>query len=561
LELREYIDPLTKWWWLIAAATLVAAISSFLSVSQQPPIYQARTMLMVGRVIDNPNPNNSDFSVGQQLAATYVNIANTENMRQQTMAALGLNGMPAYVARPLPNTQLIEIAVTDTSPERAQAVANELANQLVLQSPTAPTQEEQERRAFIEEQLNSLQTNILETEEVITARQDDLKELVSAREIDEAQTQISALQAKLNTFQSSYAALLSHTEGGAANIVTVIDPASLPRRPIGPNVWATVLPAAAVGFALAAAAAYLLEYLDDRIKTANDVERICGLTTLASITRIKAGDSKHELITLEHPYSPVSEAFRVLRTSIQFSNVDKPHRTLLITSSNSAEGKSLVASNLAVVMAQAANKVLLIDADLRRPVQHKTFGLENNHGLTTLLLQIRPTPDGQATENDDLVEGLVQTTSEPGLFVLTSGPVPPNPSELLTSFKMKIALASLLRKFDYLILDSPPVLPVTDAIVLSSQVDSAMILVDSAQTRRKQLKVALGRLRDVDANLAGVILNRLSSAGKSYGFYYYGEQKPYYHDEPGDVRKRELSANGLNRARGLLSNWRRKEQT
>ena len=183
MELKQYIAPLLKWWWLIAIATILAAGASFFAVSQQPLTYQARAKLLVGRVLDDPTPSNSEFTVSQQLAASYTDIANTRLVRQQTMNALGMNSLPDYVVRPLATTQLIEIVVTDTIPERAQAVANELANQLILQSPTAPQPEEQELQTFIDEQLVSLQTSIQETQDEIAAKQDELQGLVSALEI------------------------------------------------------------------------------------------------------------------------------------------------------------------------------------------------------------------------------------------------------------------------------------------------------------------------------------------------------------------------------------------
>lgn len=392
MELKQYIAPLLKWWWLIAIATILAGGASYYAVSQQPLTYEARAKLLIGRFLDDPNPSNIEFSVSQQLAASYTDIANTRPVREQTMNALGVTSLPQYVVRPLATTQLIEIVVTDTSPERAQAVANELANQLILQSPTAPLPEEQERQAFIAEQLASLQTNIQETEDEIEAKREELQVLVSALDINEAQNQINALQNKLNSLQTNYAALLANTEAGATNTVKVIEPASVPRTPVGPNVEITVLTAAAIGFVLAAAAGYFLEYLDDTIKTSEQVERISNLPTLASIGRIKGSEGKLKLISLENPHSPISEAFRELRLGIQFTQVDKPNRILLIASPNLGDGKSLVAANLAVVLAQAGHKVLLIDADLRHPTQHKMFGLNNNYGLTSLLLQMDLTP-------------------------------------------------------------------------------------------------------------------------------------------------------------------------
>src|SRR5688572_24215886 len=158
MELNKYIFPLRKWWWLVAASTLVAAIFSSLSVLRQPTIYQARTTLLIGTTINDPNPSGNELLLGQQLAAAYADLANREIVLNATKNALGMNQLPAYIARALPNTQLIEITVNDTVPERAQIVANELATQLILLSPISGQSEERGRQEFIHERLTNLET-------------------------------------------------------------------------------------------------------------------------------------------------------------------------------------------------------------------------------------------------------------------------------------------------------------------------------------------------------------------------------------------------------------------
>ena len=142
MEIKAYITPLLKYWWLLALATVVAMISSFIVTSQQPPVYQARTTMVIGRAVYEANPNSADFYLNQQLASFYADLANREPIRNATMSNLGIEWLPEFIVRPLPNSQLIEIAVTDTSPIRAQAVANELANQLILQTPGNPDQQD-----------------------------------------------------------------------------------------------------------------------------------------------------------------------------------------------------------------------------------------------------------------------------------------------------------------------------------------------------------------------------------------------------------------------------------
>jgi polysaccharide biosynthesis transport protein len=527
MEIKELLAPLQKWWWFIALATLLAAGSSYWFVRQQPPVYEARTTLMIGRTLESPNPGNNEFGLSQQLAAAYADMAKRETVREETMAALNMRWLPEYRVRALPNSLLIEIVVVDTSPERAQAIANELANQLVLRSPTAPQAEEQEQIAFVNEELEHLQQAITSTREEIATKQEELRVLVSAQKISDMQTQIGGLQTKLGLLQSTYATLLSNTQRGAINTLTVLDRASLPRRPVGPNIPYTVSISAALGLVMATTAAYFLSYLDDTVKEPGEVIRVSDLPLLATVPTFKVEGEYGSLITFNQPRSPVSEAFRELRTAVRFSNVDKPPRKLLITSPARNDGKSVTAANLAIVLAQAGHDVLLIDADLRQPQQHKRFNLNNQHGLTDLLLLLELRPKSALSEASGLLHGFIQATATVGLSVLTSGPIPPNPSEVLGSEKMKVALETLAAKFDLLIIDSPPCLVVTDAAVLSTQLDSVVMVARAGQTRQHQLQKAVQRLQAVNANLIGISLNgvRRMDAGYYYDGYTDGYQE------------------------------------
>lgn len=510
VDIKEYLIPLRKWWWLIVAATLVATASSFLATRQQAPIYRTRTTVMIGTAIDNPNPNGNEFWLTQQLANTYADIVKRDPVRQGVMKALGLTWLPEYTARVMANTQLVELTVTDTSPQRAQAVASELANQLIQLSPTASGSEDQQRQAFINQQLNDLEVKIQETQDEIARKQADLANMFSARQIADTQTQINGLQNKLATLQANYAALLANTQQGALNSISVIEPAVVPTVPVGPNKPATILLAAAIGFILAAAAAYLLEYLDDTLKNPDDVQKITGLTTLGAVPLIEDAAGKQELVMLTGGQTVASEAFRVLRTNLQFASVDRPLRTLMLTSPAPSEGKSLTIANLAAALAQADKRVVLIDADLHRPRLHRIFGLRNNVGLTTGLLDERP----------DLAD-LLQETPVPGLRVLTSGPLPPNAAELLGSSRMRDLLAHLGAQADVVLLDTPPVTALSDAAIISAQVDGVLLVLGAGDTRREIARRAVVALQRVNARLVGALLNRMPVEGSGYYYYYY----------------------------------------
>ena len=522
MELREYIAPALKWWWLILAATLIAGLSSYLAVRQQPDQYRSTATLAVGSSIADLNPTAGDLQLTGQLASFYVNMAGRASFRDDVRNALGLNRLPEIYVRNVSN--IIDIIVTDTNPERAQAVAAEIARQLILRTPISQ-QRELERIEFINQQLSSYEAAILDAQVEIEARQSELITLVSAREIAAMQSEIASLQSSLAQLESNYARLVSGTERGARNSLAVIEPATLSTSPLPNNNRNTILTAAAIGLVLAASAAYLLEYLDDSVKTPNQVAQLTDLPVLSGIA---FSQTNNGLVTVKLPRAPASEAYRVLRTGIQYSSIDRPSHTLLVTSATPGEGKTTTAANLAVVMAQAGNRVLLIDSDLRRPTLHRLFDLPNRRGLTSLLLELESTNTKELTETEHRT---AQDTQIEGLQLLTSGPLPPNPSELLGSGKMKKLLSVLTKRYDFVILDSPPVLSVTDAAVLSTRVDGTLVVVRANKTRRGMVRQTAALLREVNANLVGTILNALPQNSEGYRTYYHYQRSYYQEDE------------------------------
>jgi capsular exopolysaccharide synthesis family protein len=204
------------------------------------------------------------------------------------------------------------------------------------------------------------------------------------------------------------------------------------------------------------------------------------------------------LITVADPRSPVSEAYRTLRTNLDFSSLDKPIKTMLITSAGPEEGKSTVLANLAVTTTQAGRKVILVDCDLRRPTLHHIFNLKNDVGLTTMVV------DDAAMESPPL-----QDTGVEGLQLVSSGPLPPNPSELLGSRRMEEIIATLLERADVVLFDAPPVVAVTDAAVLATKVDGVLLVINAGGTKRDYARAAKARLEKVNANLLGAVLNNV----------------------------------------------------
>lgn len=226
-----------------------------------------------------------------------------------------------------------------------------------------------------------------------------------------------------------------------------------------------------------------------------------------NMKKIPKRDSK--LITIKNPKSPISEAYRTLRTNIQFASIDKSIKSLMVTSTGPEEGKSTTISNYAVVLAQNNYKVLLIDADLRKPTQHHFFLLLNRIGLTNVLA---------GTED---YTNAIQGTNLSNLFVLTSGPIPPNPAEILGSKKMEKLIQELSEHYDYILFDAPPIIAVTDAQILSQYVDGVLLVVNSGKTNKELAIRAKSLLENVKANVIGVVLNNKEINGENYYYYYY----------------------------------------
>ncbi len=517
MELRHYTNVLLKWWWLIAAAVAVAVVSSYLGSLATPKTYQSRTTLMVGTVLQNPNPNQAEIYTGQALAQSYSDLVRREPIMRAVLTSLNLPWDWAVLqnmvsSRVVPGTQLIEIAVLDTDPQRAKVLAEEVANQLIKQSPSGTNPEKDAQQQFIRQQIDELQTNIKNANGEIRQLDQTIAQATSARQIQDARARQESLQQQITTWQSTYAQLLTNLQQSSTNFLQVVEEAQTPTSPVGSGTMTNVLLAAAIGLVLAGGAAFALEYLDDTIKSAEDVQQVMGLTTLGGVARIDGDDYTSKLITVTQPRSPTSEAYRMLRTNLQFSEVDHPLQTLLVTSANPEEGKSLTAANVAVVLAQAGRHVTLVDADLRRPTQDTIFKLNNARGLTTILLDTAVT-----------LADVVQNTPIENLKVMTSGPVPPNPSELLGSKRMGYLIEALQKQSDLIVFDSPPVLAVADASVLATRLDGVLLVVDAGHTRRPLARRAAEALQAVNAHLLGVMLNRVDAKAKGYGYYYYDD--------------------------------------
>jgi capsular exopolysaccharide synthesis family protein len=344
--------------------------------------------------------------------------------------------------------------------------------------------------------------------------------LINISVTDESPVQAAAIaQAVANSLITGVDTLEKPKVGDSSPVsLSVIKPATAPTSPSSPNTRLNLVLGLLVGLALGTLASVLRTTLDTRIRGEADLRHVTTAPLLGGISHDQDA-MKKPLLTQASPQSPRAESFRQLRTNLQFANVSDKAKTVLITSSLPGEGKSTTATNLAIALAQAGQSVCLVDADLRRPMISEYLGLDRSAGLTTALV-------GRADIND-----LLQPWGDDSLYVLTSGQIPPNPSELLGSADMKELILRLEEAFDTVVVDAPPLLPVTDAAVLSQHVGGVVVIVGSQKLRQQDLKKSIGALEMVGSNILGIVLNRLPVKGPdAYSYSYYS------HDENGATK-------------------------
>jgi capsular exopolysaccharide synthesis family protein len=460
MDYGGFLRAIRRWRWMIGLVTLTAAITSGLVTLQAPKVYitqavglvSPKQLLPAGAGVNTNDP--SQVPSIDQLVETYVGLINSYPVRQRMIA----EGIPRsdfqlgaeIAAVRQPNTTLISIRVTDLDPAVSLAAA----------------------RAVIPAFNSSL----------------------------------ADLQAKVGAKQSA--------------VLDSLVPWEIPvpgsTFPLAPDIFKSMLLAGGAALVLTIGLAMLLERVDNTVKQEGDVGLKLGVPLLGSVVRRPAteqdGASETELVSERHVNDPVAEQYRALRTNVLYAREAEKLKTLLVTSTRPGEGKTTTACNLAISLAHAGHRVVLMDADFRRPALHRIFSRTTNIGLGNLILQDRPETE------------LIVATDVRNLRLICSGPTPPNPSELLGSAGMKRVLASVLRSADIVIIDSPPVGAVTDATVLGAMVDGVIVVVERGGTQVRAIQKTMHTLQSVGVRVLGVVLNktRASDMAEYYAYYYSG---------------------------------------
>lgn len=526
MELRQFLAVIWKRLWLILLATgLVAGMTYYLSITTTP-VYSTSTTLTIDLAGSDPRDVYSSVVLSERVAKTYVEQIKAPVLLKEVIDRLGLSMSTSQLGgivkvQQIRDTQLIQVSVEDTNPVRGKEIAASLAETFIQQNEARQQARYETRWRELEEEIGVLEKSIDETQKAIASigspldpQNVDLPEFV--------RLELTRLETQLSRDQTQYVILLRSQEDfrlAAARYtdnITILSPAEVPQRPVKPRTGLNTILGLISGVVLGVSTAFLLEYLDDTLKTSEDVEKELGLTTLGNIGRLgPIKELRDGLVTASSPRSPVVEAYRVLRTNLRFSSLDNPASSVLVTSAGPREGKTTTAANLAVVMAQAGKKVILVDTDLRHPTLHQMFQVPEGPGLSALLLEEAPN-----------VEAALAETEVEGLWVLTCGPMPPNPAELLGSERMAALVEDLKTRADAVLFDSPPVLAVTDATLLATAVGGVLLVVDCARTRSEAGRRTKEALEKVDARILGVVLNRQTEGrGGYYYYYYYGDQE------------------------------------
>lgn len=535
MSYQPYLAILRRRLFLVLLITVLGAGSAGFFALQQPRIYQATATLLINPAAPNQAiPYLQAALAGSaggvtQLASTYDVYLTSPTFDQRIVQMLNLPESAGALAGQI-TTQLVgttnfyRISATATDPQVAQQIANTVAKQFIAENlsvlqgqgpvarPTPPTAVLQRLAKEIGD-VSALDQRLAASSNANSAQ---------------VQAELAAVEQRLSALTTSYNQLSSQTVAdptSALNTATLTSAAGLPGVPISPSVRKDVTLGGAAGLSLGLILAFVLEFVEYTIRTPEELEEATGTLPIAVIANVggdrwrrKPAEAPVEhLYTVQTPHSPVSEAFRTLRTNLAFSAINSPVRTLLICSVLPREGKSTVAANLAIVLAQSGKRVVLVDADLRRPSLHTLFGVGRSNGLTDLLL------------NGGDLAATLRSTMVANLRLLPCGTIPPNPAELLGSDAMKPLITALKNHADMVIFDSPPLGALTDAVVLSTLAEGTLLVVKSGSARPNVVKRGLETLRKVGARPLGVVLNRVViSQLRDYSYYYYYAQTGEY---------------------------------
>ena len=473
IDFKKYIALAISYAWLIILLPTVFGIAAYFYSEQQPKIYEARATLLVEQRTSGLSTSVSDYNLSSRLSKTYATLLTAEPFLAIVKDNGGFSRLGRIVTRTQENPPLIEIYVRDSNSKLTGEVANAVALNFI--------------DYVIERRLTEI-----------------------------AKLQAAASAQGLNDVQS-----LVNAQFTALDSLYLLEPVSTPTSPIAPDIQQNVTFAIIIGLAFAFGLTFLISNLRDTVRNPDDIRSKFGVSVLGMVFEWSSKEvNETDLIVDKSPKSSFAEAFKQIRTNLQFSSSKSEAKVFLTSSPGPGDGKSTLISNLAVAIAQTGKKVIIFDGDLRRPTVHRRFkNISRDIGLSNYL-----------SDNTTKLDSVTQNTDVKGVNVVTSGPIPPNPSELLDSNRMKEAIKIAKENYDIILVDCPPVLMVADTPIISTFVDMAILVVDSFSTKTSSFAATIETLQNSGVEIAGVIMNKLKKPKFGYGYGYgYGYYYNYYY--------------------------------
>ena len=545
MTIEQYWAIVIKRWYIILICFLVVGLGAFIGSKLMKPLYQSSVLVQV--VIRSGSNNQADYNnlqASDQLLQTEADLA-TDNVVLLEVAShypdLTAGQLAGEVSSTIKlNTQLFEIDVVDPSPTGAASIANDVAATLIKQQSQTIQQDNAQAQQQIQQNIDQTSQQIHDTSTKISALQ---ARGGNQGQIVLLQAQLSGLQQRYSLWQSALAQL-GLTQAQSGNPLRVVQPAQPASKPVRPNILLNTGVGLLVGLLLGMLLAVLYERSDTRVRTPGGITQVLKWPVLATIWRARSLSPEDMINPARQNVN--AEPFGILRTNIGFSSLDKPLHSMIVTSAQQGDGKSVIAANLAMFMARAGKSTLLIDGDLRHPVQHTLFKLPPNKlGLSNAALalgmpSVPRTPghhqslmntssvesqDGSTTPNLSL-EPFIHAVGVPNLWIMPSGPLPPNPSEFLESKVMQRFLTMIANcGAEVVIIDTPPLLSLPDTSILASKVDGALIVVDTTRATKEKLKQMKAILLQTGVCVLGCVANKLPYRHSENTFYYTEDQE------------------------------------
>lgn len=515
MAVQRYVDILARRKWVVLLVTLGALAAAIAGSYLQQPTYTASVTVRVAQA-STGSTDYAEYYYADRLLKTYAEILKSRPFLIEVINRLNLSITTEDLAKRVKvdvvlNTELIKVSVDDAQPANAAAIANLLASLLIERSQELLLGGAKSARALLEDQLIVAEDNLERDRGALQAL------LTHSAENTE---RIEEQRAKIGLDEEIYANLLKQyedariSEASRANSVTVAEPAVEPRKPSKPRPVLNIVLGLLLGLCTGLVLAFVIENLDASLHTVGDLEAVARMPVVGVLPQAGSARRKREqplLFTLENDQAS-AEAYRLLRARLFSGGQSASPKTILVTSPEAGVGKSTVTANLATAIAAAGQRVIVIDADFRRSSLHEFFGLANVRGLSDVLL-------GSA-DLDAVLGETVQSGTNPNLRVLTSGPQPLNPSELLETERMTKVIGALAARADRVLVDSAPLLAVADGVILAPQVDNVLLVTARDETTSKRLETAYQLLDRIGAQVLGVVFNKAQGDERYYYYQY-----------------------------------------